>query len=73
MKKLRAKMDELMIKATTKMGNLASKKVEGLSEFIVIIIIIVIVLAVGVLFKKQIMDFITNFFAQFNTRTNALF
>lgn len=73
MKKLRAKMDEMMVKAATKMNNLMAKKEEGIDGFIVVIIIVVICLAVGVVFREQIINFITNFFAQFNTRTNALF
>ncbi len=73
MKKLKEKMNALMVKAATKMDGLMSKKVEGLDGFIVVIIIIVVAIAVGFVFRTQIINFITNFFAQFATQTQALF
>lgn len=73
MKKLRDKMDALMVKAATKMDALMSKKVKGIDGFIVVIIIIVVAIVVGAVFRDQITAFITNFFGQFATKTAELF
>ena len=67
------KMDLMLLGLQAKAMKIAQKKVEGIDGFVVAIIIIVIAIAIGALFKTQISNFINNFFAQFNTQTQALF
>jgi len=63
------KVSEMQRKA----AEYAARKVKGIDGFVVAIIIIVIAIAVGLVFKTQIINFINNFFQKFATQTQALF